>query len=95
VRFNCQLRAIGKVVPNPTATYHEDYFKRLCDFGGYMSWNIAFSVLVIAELCTADAHLCSELRLGDPGSLSSHSDLSSEFLLPSHRQYIDRIKLSM
>jgi len=54
-----------------------------------MSRNIAFSILVIAKLCSAHARFCSELLLGYPDRLSSYSDLSSEFLLPSHRQYID------
>ena len=60
------LRAIGEVVPNPTATHDKDYFKCFRDFGGYLSWNIAFSIFVIAELCPTDARFCSELLLGDP-----------------------------
>jgi hypothetical protein len=66
VRFNLQLRAIRGFMPNPTATYDKDYFKCFCDFGRYLSRNIAFSILVIAELCPAYACFCSELLLRDP-----------------------------
>jgi hypothetical protein len=66
VRFNRQLREINKVVPNPTATHDKDYFKCFRDFGGYLGRNIAFSIFVIAELCSAHACFCSELLLRDP-----------------------------
>jgi hypothetical protein len=66
VRFNRKLWAIGEVVPNPTAAHDKDYFERFRDFGGYLSRNIALPILVIAELCPADACFCSELLLRDP-----------------------------
>jgi hypothetical protein len=75
VRFNGQLRAVRKIVPNPAAAYDEDYFKCFCDFGSYVSRYIAFSILVVAELSSAHAHFSGKLLLGYPGCLSSLSDL--------------------
>jgi hypothetical protein len=66
MRFNRQLRTIGEVVPNPTATHDKDYLKCFRDLGGYLSRNIALSILVIAELCPADASFCREQLLRDP-----------------------------
>ena len=66
MRFNGRSRAVGKVVSNPAAAHDKDYFKCFRDFGGYLSRNIALSILVIAELCPAHACFCSELLLRDP-----------------------------
>ncbi len=64
-------------------------------FGRYVGRNIAFSILVVAELRPAHTHFCGQTVLGEPRCLSTFPDLTPEFFLPRHCQYIDRRRLQM